>query len=554
MYYLSVIVVSIGGRIEVPERIATTKQSTVMSLFSSVKFKTFIILDLSDDGELFDLKMDWIMGSEQGPNCIYFFQANFKILANVKLIDLTHINILNNLKELQLFLTFQHGDYEYNEYIKYVFFIANFEEGDEKYLSAIMSMIWMRNMWNYNLVYFSERKLINFVYNPFSKKITTSSNGTNQMNKFNDLYGYNINVSMHHFTKDEDFLVLRSIEKILNATFQVTLTWSYEEIYLDVKEGRSEFSLVGQFHGSLPGVKYTEPIKPDHIVVLVSRSPILPQYLKLLLIFSPIIWIDLILVIVISIFVVYLVHRRNFNMIMLDLFRVLIGQSGFFRANVYRAAVRVFLISLSFFSIIVSNVYTSSLLSAILTVKYYPEIDTLEELRESNLSICTLNEYRHLIPLDFRNRTILMDPLEFARHILLQRNSSYAYAIMHSLADRIISTYVRRHGTNDFHMVQESFVPGFEGFIFNKKSPFIYKINTLLKTIQQSGLNRYNSGSKETRSIEFQGYTTLKLYHFATPFGILIIGSTYSIIIFALELIVSKFYPIIGQKSSVAAD
>lgn len=532
----------VSCHIQLPRTISYNVMSEAILGISSLKYTNFVILDGSRETMLFSRIFQPLVNNVSHPNCICYFSRNYNFSFEIEAKNVVEINFSSDVEDLKETVNSYVGR-AFDRYKKYIFVIRQLRFQDEIDVMDVMDTIWRNDIWNFNLIYFN-RSVTNFIYNPFLKTMEKTVHITNQIGMFKNLHRYRIRVSMVR-TKGElrdnkYFIVLELIEKILNASIVYSIDKDTDESYQKVKTGRSEFTFIGQFYGILKDVKYTEPYKPDHIILMAPKAPLIPQFLKFLMVFSPKIWINFLLTIIVCVILIYSVERNHFNRILLDIYRVFIGQSGYFKFDYYKLSIKMFFVVMTYFGMIITSVYSSSLLGTIISKRFYPEMNTLQDVHNSNLPICINSQLSNLVPDIFKQKLIILSGSELYLHIMAG-NRSCAYAMMKSYAEQYIRRLRKSQGKDYYHLVKESLVPGFESFYFHQKSPFIYRINDILKTFEQSGLFLFREHDKDFKRVEQAEYMPLNLQHISTAFIILVIGLLVSYFCLIVEMLLRAF-------------
>ncbi|XP_071868721.1 uncharacterized protein [Bombus fervidus] len=198
-----------------------------------------------------------------------------------------------------------------------------------------------------------------------------------------------------------------------------------------------------------------------------------------------------------------------------------------------------------FLSLILNGIITSQLASSFSKRMYYEDINTLEQLKESGLTILT------------DTRDILGDALtDITSPLINQLNDKLEYANKSEVYRRLFKTkdaaYLHRLETLPFkyseeemerlHVVSECPKEYILANIITKGSPYGGRINSILSRLNNGGFygKWYQSiyQSQKRPALMLNGSTMhrkITIRHLFIPFGILYIGLAMSIIVFIYE-------------------
>ncbi|XP_043255164.1 uncharacterized protein LOC122398960 [Colletes gigas] len=195
-------------------------------------------------------------------------------------------------------------------------------------------------------------------------------------------------------------------------------------------------------------------------------------------------------------------------------------------------------------SLILNGVFTSQLASSFSKRLYYNDIDTLEELEKSGLTILT------------NSRDIIEDALSDSTTPLIKRlRKKMEYANDTEIDRRLFETkdaaYLHRPTTLPFrydefqrqklHLVKECPKDYILANVMTKGSPFRGRINSILGRLNNGGFygkwyrGVFQSKTRAHRADDSFAHKRITMRHLFIPFGILYVGLTTSAIVFVCE-------------------
>ncbi|XP_017786008.1 PREDICTED: uncharacterized protein LOC108569100 [Nicrophorus vespilloides] len=551
---------SVSAGIPLPNDTRTEDFRTAIHEKPQIRWMDLILCDLSENRNgpfPLNVLIDEVSKVMDAPTSVQYFSKNCEALAKSRVKQRFEFVKVSNIRAVNSVLESCNKSRSTTRFRRYVLMIDQFLREDFTGIKPAFRKLWNCHIWNSNIFFIYNRTVHDIIYNPFLDKVialASSKEVMNQYDKFKNLHKYSIRVSMmsdyprsvyNDGVYNGNYIkILRDIGKIINANFIIRPEKSFNTSILSVKSGESEFCFIGQFYGIYDNVKYTEPFKRDDIMLLVPSAKEVPQFMKFVLIFSPKSWCLILTLAIVFALTFLLIERRSPIYLAFNVFAVLINANGVVKFQRFKLLSRMFLIGLTFYSMIIANVFSSAILGNMFSKTYYPELNSLKDIKASNVSICTITEIVHMIPDEFKEQLVVLSRYDFL-YSVDKMNKSCAFAMMRSYAESYVRNFIKAHGKSCYHIMTESFVPGFESFMFQKSSPYIYKINELLKSIEESGLFLYNERNIKDKSdhpiTSVAEFTTLNLYHLSPVVAILFAGYTLSIIVFILEHTIHKF-------------
>lgn len=205
------------------------------------------------------------------------------------------------------------------------------------------------------------------------------------------------------------------------------------------------------------------------------------------------------------------------------------------------------------YCLLINSSYEGNLTSNLVLRPTLPEINTIRQLEQSSYEIITFGRYVDLLQ-NFLNQTGTYKKLKkrirgvtpdiLDKHI--ERNDiKYAYANKYHINQFISKS--KNHTVNGIpvfnHMV-ECPVPYLVAYAVYYGSPYLYRINTILRRTQESGFISYwDQKAEQTKGGAKGGDggpVALTVDHVLSTYYILALGLSISVICFIIELLKSK--------------
>lgn len=339
-----------------------------------------------------------------------------------------YILILDKLFEMEMFLFKLQSIYFWRQRDRILVLIPqDFKANLVRSLRRLSFLCWNKKILNVSFVLVGNT-ITTAIYNPFTNNhtinITFSTNINIFPDKLRNLFGYNINISMFpnildaipngNSFKGRDGLMASTVEQILNATFTYigpSDGADYGEknsegmrmsgVFGDVANGRTEIAfnsryLKGEFENLLEA---TYPHGRDDLTGLVPV--IKPSEIKDFgRNFSTQIWLvliatQIILFCLICILTTTTEHDINPVAVIEVLFRLMLGQSAQYHEGV--TSIRLVLLSITCITFFFEIAYVSQLASILAVPRKPNQINTLEQLADSDLKIYTLPRFKRML-------------------------------------------------------------------------------------------------------------------------------------------------------------
>lgn len=214
---------------------------------------------------------------------------------------------------------------------------------------------------------------------------------------------------------------------------------------------------------------------------------------------------------------------------------------------------RAFLFGTLFFGLIIVDLYQSYLVSDLSNPFHYPELNTLEDVANSNLTIVT--KYYNLKEHTFAENTTLDKKLRSKTKIIISDKpindlvafgkKVIAIARYSSVKLDDLSKYYDADGNELLHQVEECPTTYLLSYVMSLHSPYRERVNVLLLRMQQAGLINLWYGNmayptyiiKQKRKVDKkERKIQLSMEHYSLTFIGLSIGLFFCTVIFLAEL------------------
>ncbi|XP_012521789.1 uncharacterized protein LOC105828127 [Monomorium pharaonis] len=231
------------------------------------------------------------------------------------------------------------------------------------------------------------------------------------------------------------------------------------------------------------------------------------------------------------------------------------GNSGVSNTTI---AQRVFLIGTLFFGLIIIGLYQSCLMSSLSDPFHYPELNTLEDVASSNLTIIT--KYYNLKENTFTGNTTLDNKLRSKMKVFVSKEHTYdvvafgrkTIAINRYASVKLgnLSKYYDIDGNKLLHIVEECPTTYLLSYVIKLHSPYRERINGLLLRMQEAGLihlwyermaNPLYITEQRRRMNKSERKVKLTMEHFSLTFVGFTAGLLFCTIVFLVELYFAKF-------------
>lgn len=299
------------------------------------------------------------------------------------------------------------------------------------------------------------------------------------------------------------------------------------------------------------------PLKMDNVVIVVPVGKIIPAYLTM--IYS--IPICIVLAIFGSSFAIAVFLYRFSKYKCLKLSRIdcfFVVYSLFFNTPMESmqkrpSAVKILLLSWILSSFIITFAFQSILTSTLVAPKRYDTLKSIEEVQNSNVTICIslnfTNRFNFDIPL--KDRFVDMPTDDILVLVRKKQHSKCYFALTWSYLLPMFQMDASLD--NVFNVIHEALIPGYGVFLFHSKSPFVAACNRHNLLYREFGLTFYrNHVFKEDYMVEdikekhSDKFLTFK--HIQGVFYVLCMGLCLAFVVFVVEHCVHYWRNITGNK------
>ncbi|XP_020290189.1 uncharacterized protein LOC109857851 [Pseudomyrmex gracilis] len=221
------------------------------------------------------------------------------------------------------------------------------------------------------------------------------------------------------------------------------------------------------------------------------------------------------------------------------------------------SAQKALLIGTLFFGLVVTGLYQSCLVSSLSNPFHYPELNTLEQVADSNYTIIT--KYANLKENTFTNNDTLDVKLQSKFKVVTSNKptielvalnkKSIAFTRYSSIELEDQSMYYDADGNNMLHVVDECPTTSLLSYVIRLYSPYREKVDELILRMQQAGLISmwyenltYPIYALEQRRKMEKSERKIKLTmeHYSLTFVGLLIGLLSCVVLFLAELYYAK--------------
>lgn len=425
---------------------------------------------------------------------------------------------------------------------------------DWNFTSFMLRAIWRENIFNFVLVFRTDALHVRS-FNIFSPhkflELTHSSKDHRTMfpNKLRDVNGFRFRIGVFEIPRTEEMNKMRYEEdtKIIED-FVKYVNGSVDIVRLpDGSEGTEfksvNFVLKRQFPTieNLNEVEFVRPLYKNSLVGMVPKAKLIPlsQYFHMIFKCDALVFFCSLVIIV-----AVIAGLGNNGQYIESFFEAL---DTFFNGSLTnflqrRPSNKIIYISFMLFSLNVAVIFQTNLSSMLLTEKYYNNINTVNKLCSSTLTIFTDEHHYRLLPKCVQNKTIpISDKVLFS---MLSKGTPHAYIALQS---SILSAVQLQEDDDEpvrifrhFHIMRETIVPGYTMYVFPETSPYVDQVAHFFEIYETMTskflLDDWRNINRMTRKIE-----RIQWQHWKGIFSILICGYALSFAAFVIEIIVNKF-------------
>lgn len=438
-------------------------------------------------------------------------------------------------------------------------FIISTKVKNLDFLLPTFEFLWQKHFVNCVIV-FVYKKLEIFSYDAF-RKITLNLTECGRCPLFspyrNNFWGYPLRISLfeekpllikcHNKWLGRDYRIMKNLVKKLNVSVEIIETPHYfSGASESLINNKSDICLVSMFLLHQYNNEDVECSYPDHFNNLVAMVPSgvkIPQYQNLFYTFDLSIWIYLIVTMLGVAFISKIMsfgsHNQTYWYYLLNVWRSFLQQGIWNFAHTYGKAKAIMVLWFCF-CLIFGTAFQTSLISVFIKSKYFKNINTFSELRDSGMKLHVIRPHVEVIPKEYglhRQFKIVKNMKQLDR-IVLKSNTDCGYILTENAARFYIEFIRKRDNKPMYHIVAEKLVPGLEAYMFQKKSPFIGRVNDLLLLLKEFGLGNYRMTRVPVISKNF-GKSNIGILNLQGALYLLVLGYILSVVCFIAELLIN---------------
>lgn len=311
----------------------------------------------------------------------------------------------------------------------------------------------------------------------------------------------------------------------------------------------------------------------DHVkfCVIVPKNGIEPIAFNIFHSLSPITWILVICSIIIVIIAFIVIQKIQGTVLNASTnrttteFAAIVLQSFFGDSLSHvtsNSVIRCIFLGWLIYSFFITNAFTATIISTLIKPNYIENINTIEDLSKSNLTILYPKVISKNLKTGFDDETWAsfgdnlkeVETWEQFINILHTNKSEYAYVLANYHCSYIVNSNIdEKTGESIFHMVPECLASHPKVYLFQRGSMYLGYINELLGQFHEMGMFRkwiaetnflsmikgMRIGEKVINYSEVQVVITME--YLQTPFYMLCVGLLMSAIVFWLEKLWYKY-------------
>jgi len=411
---------------------------------------------------------------------------------------------------------------------------------------------------------------------------------------------YDENIKKSKFSRlDANAMLL--LEKEMEAKFLVNVIYPlpnedpFQRTLQYIESGKAEVIITSFFihqYGEFKKYEFTVSLYEDKLCFIVPTSGFVPKSYMPIMPFTPDLWIVLMMYNVLVSILWFLIKYysglfRRQEVVLLPLTRTTekfvfsIQQSDlsprihpyisscfyFFEKLCYplkedsstitTTSQRALLFGTLFFGLIIVGLYQSCLVSSLSNPFHYPELNTLEDVANSNFTIIT--KYQNLKQSVFLENTTLANKLRDKIKVIVTNKRTNDIIAFNKKAIAIgryssyklddLSNYSDADGNELFHIVEEYPYTYLLSYVVKLYSPYRERINELLLRMREAGLIKlwyenmaypmYEAEQKR-KMAKSQRNIKLTMKHYSLTFVGLLFGLLSCIVVFLAELYFAK--------------
>lgn len=419
---------------------------------------------------------------------------------------------------------------------KYFIYVTSSNNPVIKTLKSTMQLIWNNMRILHYVIVFTQHKDAAFSYNPFRKELKVVTQQQNNMfpTKVTDLNGYKIKLSVvvgepaegelidNKCIKGNLCILVNCFLNYLNASYEMPiLDGGIEKLYRSSKQAlkNREIDLSVASHWLLEEyLMYSAfPIQQSAVVGLVRKSRPKPLFSSIFSFFDIYVWI---LIVFCNIFFTLLLNS---------------GLKNYINGSEKLTTLNIILLSHYVFEIVFETAFQGAVITALTTPVFDKNIDTIEDLVESGLSVYGEDDWRSLITekLELKQMSYIEEGMNLwamkTDKVYLTTDYWAELQLLNKTAD---GTYYSQF----YHIIKEPLGMGKITFLLARNYPFQQTFNDIVMKMHDHGLFLWFGKRKFT----FKDERLLQKLSFKNIYGaflLLVMGLSVATIIFFIEFV-----------------
>jgi hypothetical protein len=406
------------------------------------------------------------------------------------------------------------------------------------------------------------------------------------LERLRDLNGYPLRVSMFdhqpksilkvtesgkvHGIGGEDGILLSALTQHMNFSLTVRVPRDIVDMSYrrpdgvvtgstgDIVYNRADVSFNSRFlrYDYVNDVDFTYPHDNEGFCIIVPKARQIPEYLCLFLPFSSVLWIACGVSVMVTTTFWYLTEVKvkgssSYTNALINTCAVFLAVP--LRYHAFQKHGRIFFFTWMYVSTVLTTMYQSFLITALVVPKFYKDINTLQDFDESGLKLVMFPGIKESALLD------TLSPLRVRlskKTIITTENFSTCLSKLMRYRDRgcafnkLSADWAARqeeyyvNGVPQLHVVGECLSWYVEAYEVSRESPFLPYFNMFISRAIESGLFQKWRAYVHSAATQKERYTfpapnqrvILQLSHFQAAFFSLFIGFLVSILVFLWEI------------------
>ncbi|KAG5899383.1 hypothetical protein JTB14_036871 [Gonioctena quinquepunctata] len=218
-------------------------------------------------------------------------------------------------------------------------------------------------------------------------------------------------------------------------------------------------------------------IDENKLVILVPKAELLPSYQNILYIFEGKTLVCLLICLVLISIATKFVSRidkldAGFAKCLLDSWRIIL-QSALPYIHSRPTWTGMVLLFWILFSNVLNTAIQTKMLAAFIKPNFLDDIHTLEELRKSELPIYGQALLVKAVPAEYGLGEQFEIAMASTIDAMLKKREPGAYLLKENAALMYLEFIENQYGSSYFHLIEETLVPGYDIFFFQKNSPYL---------------------------------------------------------------------------------